>query len=202
MHNLEETMKNRNLYITALLAAVILTACGPAAQAPAATEPATEAATEVTEIMEPPVTEETEEPTEESAPTVAPVTTEKATEETKATEAATEATKEVEEKTTEETAEPETEPATEETKATEETTVASNIPATLSAVDYQSYSGGNLTALEAALGTNHTWEVTKGCLVDGGDMGLAVWTAADGTAITAQCEMNAGSTDWIVKFVF
>nr|MCR5391488.1 hypothetical protein [Lachnospiraceae bacterium] len=87
------------------------------------------------------------------------------------------------------------------TEATE-TTVATNIPATLSAADYQSYSGGNLSALEAVLGTNHTWEVTKGCLVDGGDMGLAVWTAADGSAITAQCEMNAGSTEWIVKFVF
>jgi ABC-type oligopeptide transport system substrate-binding subunit len=89
----------------------------------------------------------------------------------------------------------------EATEATE-TTVATNIPATLSAADYQSYSGGNLSALEAVLGTNHTWEVTKGCLVDGGDMGLAVWTAADGSAITAQCEMNAGSTEWIVKFVF
>ena len=200
MHNLEETMKNRNLYLTALLAAVMLTACGPAAQAPAATETATEATTEVNEIMEPPVTEETEEPTEESAPTVAPVTTEKATEET--TEPVTEATKEVEKPETEENAEP----VTEETQATEatveETTVATDIPATLSAADYQSYSGGNLSALEAVLGTNHTWEVTKGCLVDGGDMGLAVWTAADGTAITAQCEMNAGSTEWIVKFVF
>lgn len=200
MHNLEETMKNRNLILTAILAAVMLTACGPAAAAPAPTEAPTEAAaTEVTEIMEPPVTEETEEPTEESAPTVAPVTTEKATEETK--DPATEATTEVEEPATEETAEP----ATEETQPTEAPVIeetTANIPATLSAADYQSYSGGNLTALEAALGTNHTWEVTKGCLVDGGDMGLAVWTAADGTAITAQCEMNAGSTDWIVKFVF
>ena len=76
---------------------------------------------------------------------------------------------------------------------------------TLATVDpfaYQSYVEKNISELESVLGTNHTWEVTKGCLTDGGDMGIATWTAADGTTLGAQCEMAAGTSDWIIKFIF
>lgn len=74
--------------------------------------------------------------------------------------------------------------------------------ASLHAADYQNYSGAALADLETILGTNHTWEETKGCLEDGGDMGLAVWTAADGTTVTAQCSKDAGSDTWTVQFIF